>query len=86
MYSIEGSELFIYLGGQKVGPFDLAGLLALVDSGSSSRRRLLDANGRRGRRLPEDGSSSGLSISSLDYDGSSLWVVLSNGWVQAWHG
>jgi len=67
MYSVQGSQLFTYRGGEKVGPFDLSGLLALVNGGSSSGRRL------------QDDSSSGLSISSLDYDGSSLWVVLSSG-------
>ena len=68
MYSIQGNQLFIYLGGQVAGPFDLSGLLALVNGGSG---------GGGGRRLLN--SSSGLSISSLAFDGSSLWVVLSNG-------
>lgn len=65
MYSVEGGQLYIYINGQKTGPFSLFSLLDLI---SGSRRRLLD-------------SVSGLSISSLDYDGSSLWLVLSNGWV-----
>ena len=73
MYSVQGSQLYTYRGGEKAGPFDLAGLLALVNGGAGG-----------GRRLLQDASSSGLSISSLDYDGSSLWVVLSNGWVQVW--
>ena len=68
MYSIQGDQLFIYLGGQVAGPFDLTGLLALVNGGGG---------GGGGRRLLV--RSSGLSISSLDYDGNSVWVVLSNG-------
>ena len=67
MYSVQGSQLYTYLGGEKAGPFDLSGLLALVNGGGG---------GGGGRRLLD--SSSGLSISSLAFDGSSLWVVLSN--------
>ncbi|PRW60571.1 rhamnose-binding lectin-like [Chlorella sorokiniana] len=68
MYSIQGNQLFTYLGGELAGPFDLSGLLALVSGSGSGSRRLL--------------GSSGLSISSLDYDGGSLlWLVLSNGGV-----
>ena len=73
MYSVQGSELFTYFDGSKAGPFDLAGLLALVNGGGGGGS---PAAARRRRLLQQGGS---LSISSLDYDGQTLWVVLSNG-------
>ncbi|PRW60393.1 type 1 secretion target domain-containing [Chlorella sorokiniana] len=75
MYSVQGSQLYTYNAGEKAGPFDLSGLLDLVNGGNGGRRRLLGSS---------SSSSSGLSISSLDYDGGSLWVVLSNGAVYSY--
>ena len=63
MYEVQGSQVFTYMAGSRFGPFDLSGLLALI-GGAKQGRALLQ---------------SGLSIESLDFDGRTLWVVLSTG-------
>ena len=69
MYQVQGGDLFTYKAGSRFGPFDLSGLLALAGGGSggtgTARRRAL--------------LQSTLVIESLDFDGRTLWRVLSTG-------
>lgn len=70
MFQVQGKDLFAYVNGAKLGPFDLSGLLDLIlgkkGSGSSAARRraLLQAP----------------AIASLAFDGATLWIVINNGW------